>query len=68
MLAESIRDLIRRGESETVVFKLAVPSTQSLARALAAFANTRGGVLLLGVEDHPISRFVAWMPTTQRSR
>lgn len=56
MLAESIRDLIRGGESETVEFKLAVPSTQSLARTFAAFANAKGGVLLLGVEDHPNSR------------
>ena len=49
----SAADLIRRGESLTVEFKSdrkCLPDRE-LVEALAAMANSQGGVVLLGVED-----------------
>jgi len=47
-----IRELIRRGETETVEFKEKIGKTQEFAETFVAFANTKGGVILLGVDDH----------------
>ena len=48
----TVRALIDAGESETAEFRN-VPShpdmQQSMARVMVAFANTRGGVILVGV-------------------
>jgi predicted HTH transcriptional regulator len=46
-----ILQLIRAGESETVEFKTDIPPDHILARVLSAFANTKGGTLLIGVSD-----------------
>jgi Schlafen, AlbA_2 len=43
--------LIKQGESQTVEFKLRVPPSEIIARNFAAFANSEGGILLLGVGD-----------------
>ena len=48
---EWILPLIKGGESETVEFKTRMPPADLVARVLAAFANTKGGVLILGVGD-----------------
>jgi ATP-dependent DNA helicase RecG len=45
----AIRELIQIGESETTEFKQAW--THDCLKTLAAFANTRGGTLLIGVND-----------------
>ena len=50
--ASTIRDLIDSGESETVEFKSRWPGAPRVAKILAAFANTSGGVLIFGVGDH----------------
>lgn len=47
----TLREDLRKGESETLEFKQGVPSEPSLAAILAGFANTRGGLLYLGVAD-----------------
>jgi len=47
-----IRELIRRGESETVEFKEKIGKTQEFVETFVAFANTKGGVILLGVNDN----------------
>ena len=39
------------GEDATIEFKRALPHRNSLADEIAAFANTRGGVILIGVDD-----------------
>lgn len=44
-----LAQLIRAGESERVEFKSSLPSDKILARQLTAFANTRGGILIIGV-------------------
>lgn len=42
---------IAEGEGKTLEFKRGLPGDAKLARTLAAFANTRGGLLLIGVGD-----------------
>lgn len=44
-------DLIKNGESSTTEFKRDDVEAQALAKALAAFLNLQGGVVLLGVDD-----------------
>ena len=46
-----LRQLIREGESQTLDFKRRVSKAYKIAKTLAAFANTKGGRLLIGVED-----------------
>jgi predicted HTH transcriptional regulator len=43
--------LIAGGESETVEFKTRLPPDDIVAKHLVAFANVKGGVLLIGVGD-----------------
>lgn len=44
-------DLVRRGESSTIVFVREGTSSQTLAFAMAALLNLDGGFILLGVEE-----------------
>jgi ATP-dependent DNA helicase RecG len=46
-----IDDLRRQGENSAVEFKSASVRPESLAKEMVAFANTRGGSILLGLED-----------------
>jgi ATP-dependent DNA helicase RecG len=51
-LSAELPRLVKGGESETVEFKRELPKqVQDLAKEIAAFASTRGGQLLLGVDD-----------------
>ncbi|MBI5363773.1 MAG: ATP-binding protein [Planctomycetes bacterium] len=43
--------LVEAGEGKTLEFKRGVQRGEKLARTLAAFANTRGGILLVGIGD-----------------
>ncbi len=43
--------LIRQGEHEQQDFKYKVMDAEKLARSVSAFANTRGGRLLIGIRD-----------------
>jgi len=47
-----IQDLILQGESQTLDFKFEIADSKKIARTLAAFANTDGGTLLIGVKDN----------------
>lgn len=49
--AEGLEELVRAGESATVEFKKALPPDSVLARVLSAFANTEGGILLIGIDE-----------------
>ncbi len=44
-------DLIERGEGAHLEFKSTIESAIKIAKTLAAFANTTGGILLVGVRD-----------------
>lgn len=46
-----IKALIKRGEGENLDFKMAINSPQKIAKTLAAFANTSGGIILVGIND-----------------
>src|SRR5271169_3490784 len=43
--------LIEEGEGFTIEFKRKISSAEKIARALIAFANTKGGTILFGVDD-----------------
>ncbi len=53
--AAEIENLAAQGESETVEFKAFFPGDR-LAPTLAALANTRGGIVLVGVNDDGVIR------------
>ena len=51
---DSLTELLEKiylGEDTTIGFKRALPHRNSLADEIAAFANARGGVILIGVND-----------------
>ena len=51
---DSLTELIEKihlGEDATIEFKRELPRRSSLADEIAAFANARGGVILIGVDD-----------------
>lgn len=50
-MSSRIRDLIRNGESNLVEFKKILPHPEKFAKALVSFANTRGGCIIVGVDD-----------------
>ena len=47
----NIRKLILEGEGTTLDFKKTITSSQKIAKSLVAFANGKGGQLLIGVTD-----------------
>ena len=51
---DNLTELIEKislGEDATIEFKRTLPHRNSLADEIAAFANARGGVILIGVDD-----------------
>ncbi|MEX0720112.1 MAG: ATP-binding protein [Balneolaceae bacterium] len=52
MNQQDLKNLIQTGESSFLEFKHSVSSPEKIAREIAAFANTKGGTLLIGVEDN----------------
>jgi len=53
-------DLLRRPEGKTLEFKRELSAPDGVLRTLVAFANTAGGVILIGVEDR--TRHVRGVP------
>ncbi|RZK20936.1 MAG: ATP-binding protein, partial [Flavobacterium sp.] len=47
----NIRKLILQGEGTTLDFKKTITSNEKIAKSLVAFANNKGGQLLIGVAD-----------------
>ncbi len=48
---QQIRSLLEDGEGRALEFKSGLPRDDKAARTICAFANTRGGLLLVGVDD-----------------
>ena len=46
-----LTDILRRPEGKTLEFKRDLSSPQGLVRTVAAFANTAGGTVVIGVSD-----------------
>ncbi len=49
---DELERMISKGEGVQLDFKQAITSQRKIARTLAAFANNRGGKLLIGVKDN----------------
>ena len=47
-----ILDLIKQGEGDQLDFKREISSSIRIAKSLSAFANHKGGTLLVGVNDN----------------
>jgi predicted HTH transcriptional regulator len=47
-----IRRLIEQGEHQCLDFKFEISDARKIARSISAFANSNGGVLLIGVKDN----------------
>jgi ATP-dependent DNA helicase RecG len=46
-----LKSLLKEKESVELEFKADSPDTKTLAKLMSAFANTRGGKIILGVAD-----------------
>jgi ATP-dependent DNA helicase RecG len=51
MTAIELKELIGKGETSTVQFKANVNNEQGIAQEMVAFANTKGGLIIIGVDD-----------------
>jgi len=51
MTARKLRGIIEHGESDTVEFKRKFSGYDKIAKEMIALANTRGGWLLIGIDD-----------------
>jgi len=51
MDAKELLDIIASGETSRVQFKEKIDNDNSIAAEIIAFSNSRGGVILIGVED-----------------
>jgi len=51
MEALDLQDLIQGGESSTVQFKRTVTDAHAISQEIVAFANAKGGYIVIGVED-----------------
>ncbi len=52
MSLQRIKRLVSRGEGEMIEFKRKVVHPEKIIREIVAFANTKGGTLLIGVDDN----------------
>ncbi len=51
MDALELLDLIQKGESSTVQFKVRINDAYKIGTEMVAFSNTKGGILVIGVDD-----------------
>ena len=51
MYPKELIEIIEQGEGSTVEFKRKISSHQKIAKEISAFANTKGGILFIGVDD-----------------
>ncbi|MBW7888317.1 MAG: putative DNA binding domain-containing protein [Bacteroidetes bacterium] len=51
MNLSDIKQLITDGEGDELEFKRKVSSPEKIAKTISAFANTKGGIILFGIDD-----------------
>ncbi|HEY4650642.1 MAG TPA: ATP-binding protein [Pontibacter sp.] len=49
---DELQRLIWEGENDQVDFKQRVTQPEKIARTMVSFANTRGGIILIGIKDN----------------
>ncbi|MGC8812716.1 MAG: helix-turn-helix domain-containing protein [Candidatus Aenigmatarchaeota archaeon] len=49
---EFVESIIEEGENEHVEFKKEISNTKEFVESIVAFANKKGGIVLLGVDDN----------------
>ena len=54
---DNIKSVLKAGESNTVEFKTRVATNNILPRIISAFANTEGGVIIIGYDEKSQSVF-----------
>lgn len=52
MTPADLRNLIQTGEGMYLEFKKTTPTVEKIAREIGAFANSKGGTILIGVDDY----------------
>jgi len=50
-VSDGIEEMIKKGESETVEFKQSLAEASEIIETVCAFANTKGGTIIVGVND-----------------
>ncbi|MCX7879459.1 MAG: ATP-binding protein [Ignavibacteria bacterium] len=48
---ERFKEIVAEGENSKVEFKRKLTSPEKIAREICAFANTKGGVIIIGIDD-----------------
>ena len=51
MTPQELKDILNQGENSSVEFKESVVRPEAMAREMVAFANSKGGVIVIGVAD-----------------
>jgi len=51
MDALDLLDLIQKGESSTVQFKIRINDAYKIGTEMVAFSNTKGGLMIIGIND-----------------
>lgn len=51
MNAQQLKEIIARGETSKVQFKRTFKVAEDIANEMIAFANTKGGILIIGIDD-----------------
>lgn len=54
MIPKRLAELIAVGENQQLDFKFEINSASKIAKSLVAFANSKGGKLLIGVKDNGV--------------
>ena len=53
-MSRYLKELIAQGEHQHLDFKFEISDAKKIARTFSAFANTKGGSLLIGVKDNGV--------------
>ena len=51
MTEQKLKELIERGENSSIEFKSCSVRAETVAKEMISFANSSGGLVLLGIED-----------------
>jgi predicted HTH transcriptional regulator len=46
-----VKELLRKKESDVLDFKHSIKDSRKIAKTIAAFANCKGGILAIGIDD-----------------